>query len=266
MTDGMNSEVFAGATAYEELHVPALFRQWVDPVLDAAGVGPGQRVVDVACGTGVLARGASARVGASGSVVGVDADPGMLAVAARVGPAIDFRQAFAESLPLPDRSVDAVVSQFGMMFFTDRVGAAREMRRVLRDGGRLAVAVWDAIERQPAFAIEVDILDELVGKDAADVLRYPFALGDPEEVREIFGRAGLKDVRVETRSGTARYPSVRSLVDADLRGWLPLVGQHLTEETIERVLEAADREMSRFVTNDGVVFDAPAHIISGTKL
>lgn len=110
----------AGARAYEALHVPALFKQWCPRVLDAAGVESGHSVLDVACGTGVLAREAAARVGPAGQVAGVDPGRGMLAVARELAPKLEWLEATAESIPFGDRSFDAVVSQFGLMFFSDR--------------------------------------------------------------------------------------------------------------------------------------------------
>lgn len=265
MTDHASEAALAGARAYEALHVPALFQEWVEPVLDAAHVQRGQAVLDVACGTGVLARGARDRVGPLGSVIGVDPDPGMLGVAREIDASIDWREGVAESLPIEDASVDAVVSQFGMMFFIDREGAAREMLRVLRPEGRMAVAVWDALENQPAYATEVALLDELAGKEAGDALRAPFVLGDARRVRAVFKDTGFEDVRVESRTGVGRFPDIRTLVSADLRGWLPVMGVHLDEDTIAKVLEAADREMAHFVSDGKVVFDSPAHVISGTR-
>lgn len=265
MTGHASEKALAGARAYEALHVPALFQEWVEPVLDAAHVQPGQEVVDVACGTGVLARGARRRVGSSGSVIGVDPDAGMLGVARQIDPSVDWRQGVAESLPLRDRSVDAVVSQFGMMFFTDCDGSAKEMLRVLRPGGRMAVAVWDALENQPAYALEVMLLDEMAGKEAGDALRAPFVLGDAQQGRAVFEEAGFEDVQVETRMGTGRFPDIRTLVSADLRGWLPVMGVHLQEATIERILKAADRKMAHFISEGQVVFDCPGHVINGRR-
>ena len=115
------------AKVYESLFVPALFGQWAPEIGDAARVQPGQRVLDVACGTGVLARAILARTGPSGQVVGLDPNPGMLAVASELAPAVTWRQGAAESMPFPDQSFDAVVSQFGLMFFQDRQQAVREM-------------------------------------------------------------------------------------------------------------------------------------------
>jgi SAM-dependent methyltransferase len=130
------------AEVYEEFFVPALFREWAIRVADAADIQPGWRVLDVACGTGILARTIAERLGAKGSVVGLDLNEGMLQVAKRKAPAIEWRQGRAESLPFEAHSFDATVSQFGLMFFEDRRAALQEMARVLKPGGHLAVAVW----------------------------------------------------------------------------------------------------------------------------
>lgn len=265
MTEASQEQV-AAAEAYEKLHVPALFRQWAGPVLDAARVAQGQRVLDVACGTGVVARQALTRVGPEGFVAGVDPGAGMLAVAARLAPEVEWRQGTAEAIPYPDASFDAAVSQFGMMFFSDRQCALREMLRVAAPGGRLAVAVWEALERSEAYPIEVELLERLAGRPAADALRAPFVLGDPAELEALLRRAGVGSVAVETRRGTARFPSIRTMVEADLRGWLPVMGVELEEELIERILAEAEGALRQFVTRDGSVeFEAPAHIVTGRK-
>jgi SAM-dependent methyltransferase len=260
------SDQIAGAWAYEGLHVPALFRQWCPGVLDAAGVKPGHRVLDVACGTGVLAREAAQRVGPAGRVAGVDPGRGMLAVAAELAPDVEWREATAESLPYPDESFDAVVSQFGLMFFSDRSQALREMIRVLKPGGRLAVAVWDSLENSEAYPIEVELLQHLAGDAAADALRAPFVLGDTNALTALFERSGLKAVNVQTETGTARFPSIRTMVEADLRGWLPVMGVFLEDQQIQNILEKAELALADYVTREGdVVFDAPAHIVTGAK-
>jgi len=259
--DEPTKEEVAAAAAYQRLHVPALFGEWTEPVLDAASVDGGHRVLDVACGTGVLARAAHRRVGPGGATVGLDPSPGMLTVAEDLQPAIEWRRGVAEALPFPDASFDRVVSQFGMMFFSDRTAAVREMLRVLVPDGRLAVAVWDALERTPAYAIEVDILEAIAGAAAADALRAPFALGDPDRFREVVEGGGAASASVSTHTGTARFPSIRTMVEADLRGWLPVMGVVLTEEQIRRILADAERELAPFVVATGeVVFDSPAHV------
>ena len=248
--EAASGEEIAAAEAYEGLHVPALFGQWPPLVLEKARVQRGQRVLDVACGTGILARHALTLVGATGWVAGLDAGPGMLAVANRLAPAIDWRGGAAESLPFDDASYDAVVSQFGLMFFQDRHEALREMLRVLVPDGRMAVAVWETLENWEAYPIEVELLERLAGSEAAEALRAPFVPGNSSELSALFEEAGVRSVEVTTHHGVARFPSIRVMVEADLRGWLPVMGVVLEEDLIE-TRNALNRYRSRLAARKG---------------
>lgn len=255
-----------GAWAYEDLHVNALFRQWAEPVLDAAAVTAGESVLDVACGTGVLARTARARVGSTGSVTGLDVNPGMLAVARSIEPEVTWVEGDAAELPFEDGVFDAVACQFGLMFFPDPAHAVREMLRCVKPGGRVAVAVWESLERSQAYPISVQLLNDRAGEAAADALRAPFRMGDTDLVRAVFERAGAPDATIDTQHRDATFPSIRSMVEADLRGWLPVMGVHLTEDVIESLLAEAEEALGGFVVPGGaMVFDAPAHIVSATR-
>lgn len=254
------------ANAYEALFVAALFGQWAPKVADAAQIQPGQRVLDVACGTGILAREIAPRVGSVGRVVGIDPSPGMVAVAKQLAPAIEWREGVAESLPFPDQSFDAVVSQFGLMFFTDCRQALREMLRVLTPGGRLAVAVWDSLDNIPAYASEVALLERMAGRQGADALRAPFVLGDRKDLATLFSEAGVASAQVTTHRGTAQFPSIRTMVEADLRGWLPVMGVILSEDQIDLILQEARKALSSYATADGeVTFHLSAHLVTAKK-
>ena len=254
------------AGAYEALFVPALFGQWAARVADIAQIKPGQRVLDVACGTGILAREIAPRTGSAGHVVGIDASPGMLAVAKELESSIEWREASAESLPFPDRSFDMVASQFGLMFFTDRHRAIREMLRVLIPNGRLVVAVWDSLDNNPAYAAEVALLERVGGQRAADAVRAPFVLGDRHNLARLFEDAGAKAVEVTTHQGMAQFPSIRVMVEADLRGWLPVMGVMLTEEEISRILHDAEPALSSYATTDKrIAFPLSAHLVTASR-
>ncbi len=253
----------AGARAYEELHVTALFQQWTGPLLDAAQVAAGDNVLDVACGTGILARDALERVAPTGSVTGLDIGPGMLAVAEEIAPRVTWLEGDATQLPFDDDHFDAVLSQFGLMFFADREQAVAEMLRCTKPGRRIAVAVWDSLDRSEAFPITVDLLQRRAGEAAADALTTPFVLGSTDVLKRIFEDAGASMPFIETRNGTARFPSVRSMVEADLRGWLPIMGVVLDDDLIEEILTEADVVLHQYVHSDGTMtFDAPAHIVT----
>lgn len=147
------------ADVYERALVPAVFAPWAPQVVALAEPRPGERVLDVACGTGVVARLASQRVGRIGKVVGLDLNPGMLAVAAAsaagqssAAAPITWQEASAIKMPLPDAAFDIVYCQLGLQFFPDRPAALREMYRVLVPGGRLGLMVWRGIEHSPGSA------------------------------------------------------------------------------------------------------------------
>lgn len=253
----------AAATAYEELLVPALFAHWAPLVADAAEIGPGDRVLDVACGTGVLARAAAQRVGPAGVVTGLDPGAGMLEVARRRAPGIQWREGVAESLPFADSSFDAVVSQFGLMFFPDREAALGEMLRVLKPDGRMAVAVWNVLEENPAYATEVEILRRHAGEEAAAALTAPFPLGDLDALSALFAGVGARNLHIETAAGTARFPSVRAMIEADIHGWLPLAGHELSREQAELIVGDAEKLLDRYVAADGTMsFPMSAHIVT----
>lgn len=266
MTEPTRQDQIDAASAYEALFVPALFGQWAPKVADAAQIRAGQRVLDVACGTGILAREAASRAGSNGYVAGIDPSPGMIAVAEQLAPGVEWREGIAESLPFPDRSFDAVVSQFGLMFFTDRRKALREMLRVLAPGGRLAVAVWDGLDNIPAYASEVALLEQTAGQRAADALRAPFVLGNRNDLSALFAAGGAPAAEITTHHGAGQFPSIRTMVEADLRGWLPVMGVILTEDQIARVLRSAETALNSYVAADGrVAFRLSAHLITATK-
>lgn len=253
------------AEVYDELFVPALFEQWGDVVAGAAGIGTGQHVLDVACGTGVLAAAAARRVGHDGMVTGIDPGDDMIAVARHKHPGIDWQSGRAESLPFPDGSFDAVVSQFGFMFFEDQSGALREMWRVLRPGGRLAVAVCDAIDHSPGYSVLTELLHRLFGHDVAESMRAPFSCGDAEQLRAICDEAGLANAAITRHEGTVRFSSIRSLVGTE-RACVWTLGGLLNDEQFDRLTRTAEESLAPFVTQAGdVAFSMPALIITDTR-
>jgi len=254
----------SAADVYEEFFVPALFAQWVEPVADAARLADGHRVLDVACGTGVLAREASKRVRPRGSVIGLDRNDGMLAVARRRSDGIEWRPGRAEALPFPDGCFDAVISQFGLMFFEDRGAALSEMWRVLQPGGRLAVAVWDTLDHAPGYAAMTALLQRLFGEPVADALRAPYVLGDPESLSRLFAEAGIPGARVATQDGTATFPSIESWVHTDVKGWT--LADLIDDGQYEILRREAMRDLEAFVEPKGAVsFRHPAHIVTAAK-
>jgi SAM-dependent methyltransferase len=252
------------AEVYESCFVPAIFGAWASPVADAAGIRRGNKVLDVGCGTGVLAREALRRVGQEGQVVGLDLNEGMLAVAARSEPKIEWRRGDAASLPFGDVSFDVVVSQFALMYFPDRAASLREMWRALGPGGRLAVAAWAPIEHARGYQILVEIAARQCGPEAADVLAAPFVLGDPVELAKLFVNSGISGANVTLHEGSIRFPSVEEFIRIEVKG-SPLADM-LSDDMMQALAAESEHALVEFVVPSGeIIMPMDAHIVTASK-
>ncbi len=212
----------AGMQAYEDALVGAVFMPWGEYLLNALGVTPGESLLDLATGPGTVARLASSRLGPSGYVLGTDLSDAMLAIAEAKGSVpggspIEYRRSPAVPLDAPAGAFDVVCCQHGFQFFPDRPAAVAEMRKVLRSGGRLGLAVWAGIELCPPFAAVKDAINEIMGVEAAE--RYangPWGLHAPAELAEMVSGAGFTDVSVEEVRLPVRFEEGASQLDRSL--------------------------------------------------
>jgi SAM-dependent methyltransferase len=252
------------AEVYESCFVPAIFGAWATRVADAAGIRTGNRVLDVGCGTGVLAREARSRVGREGQVVGLDLNEGMLAVATRTEPNIEWRQGDAASLPFEDASFDVVVSQFALMYFPDRATSLGEMWRTLEPGGRLAIAAWAPIGHARGYQILADIAARQCGGDAADVLAAPFVLGDQAELAKLFVDSGISGANVTLHEGSIQFPSVEEFIRIEVKG-SPLADM-VSDDAMETLAAESESALAEFVVPSGeIVMPMDAHIVTASK-
>ena len=252
------------ATYYEENFVPTLFEPWAPVIIDTAEIAPRHRVLDVACGSGVVTRHIASLTENRERPSGIDISAGMIEIARSISPEIDWEIGDALSLPYAENQFDRVVCQFGLMFFTDRVQALREMVRVLKPDGRLAVSVWNSLDNNPGFATKVDILQEIAGSQAADALRAPFCLGSPAVLKQICNEAGLRNFELATHTGKACFEDLKEFVDAELRGWLPIMNVHLNEPEIESIYQACRCQLGHYNSNSGrFTMPTSAHIFTG---
>jgi ubiquinone/menaquinone biosynthesis C-methylase UbiE len=205
----------SAADLYERYLVPAITSLWAADLVERAAPAPGERILDIACGTGIVARLAAERMGA-GQVVGLDLNPGMLAVARSVSgghnPPIEWQQGSALELPFRDGSFDVALCQLGLQFFPDRTVALGEMLRVLVPGGRLALSVYSAIEQTPVALALAQALDRHLGPGASAVKRSEHVLADADELHQLVADAGFTDVTLEPVTQTIRFASPRDYV------------------------------------------------------
>jgi len=205
---------------FERYLVPAVTAPWAADLVAVADPPLGARVLDVACGTGIAARLAAERVGPAGHVVGLDLNPGMLAVARGLPPLpgapITWQEANAVALPFPESTFDVVLCHQGLQFFPDRLAAPREMHRVLEPGGRLALSVYSAIEHNPATQAMADALARHGAPQAAAIKRAEHALADADALHALLTEAGFRDIALRTATLTVRLPSPQAYVQIQL--------------------------------------------------
>jgi len=255
---------------YERILVPAVLQPLSERVLDLASPKEGERVLDLACGTGLLARAVAPIVGSNGAVVGVDVLPGMLAIARSLpspdGPAIEWIESDATTLDLPDASFDLVLCQQGLQFFPDREATAAEVRRVLAPGGRFVAAVWQSIQHQPFWrgftAIESRNLAPM-GLAPEDVT-LPFSWGDPEALRGLLEGSGFDGVEVSTAMIMANFAAETFVEDLEYP-YGALVHGFLEDPDAFATYVAAVREQSvdlldPYIRGDRLMFETPANL------
>jgi SAM-dependent methyltransferase len=253
---------------YERELVPAVFGSWAPILVELADPKPGERVIDIACGTGIVARIAAVKVRQRGAVAGVDLNPGMLNVArlctATEGAAsVQWKEASADKLPFPDGSFDVAYCQLGLQFFTDRQAALHEMRRVLSTKGRLAVMVWCGIQESPGFDIFAMMLERNVSSAAATIMRAPFGLSDATELSRLVEDAGFQDIKVQRRIGAVEFPSVERFVLSYVAG-SPLAGHvsQASDAARENLTAETELALEKYVGDRGLSFPIAAHILT----
>lgn len=227
---------------YERYFVPAIAEPVAKELIETASLRPGEYVLDVACGTGVVARMAAERVGADGRVVGTDINPGMLAVARSVGSPgipIEWREAPAEGLPFPDQTFDVVLCQLSLQFFPDKSGALKEMRRVLKTGDRVAINVPGTITRP--FVIMADTLARHIDTELKGFVYQVFSLDDEAELRRLLKGAGFRAVHSEARAETFRLPAPKDFL------W-----QYIYSTPLREAVDSADEDRRRAVEREVV--------------
>jgi SAM-dependent methyltransferase len=251
----------AAAEAYERYMVPAFFGPFAERLIELAAPRPADRVLDVACGTGIVARRIAPRVS---SVTGLDLNAGMLDVARAAEPTIEWLEADACALPLPDAAFDLVLSQQGVQFLPDPATGLREMRRVLAPGGRLAVSVWRDAVHSPGWLRLAEALDRHAG-EAGTIMRAPFSLSDAAELRGLVHSAGFRDVSVRIRMLPVRFPSASDLLSR-LEVASPLAGplSALSRETREVLARDFAIALRPHTDDDGVCFPMETHIVTAS--
>jgi len=249
---------------YEQALVDSLFRPWAKLVLEDVELATGDRVLDVACGTGIVARLAKERLGDAGRVVGVDLSPAMLAVARRVAPGIDWKEADAGDPALSGgEQFDVIICQQGLQFFPDRAAAAHQMRRALAPGGRLAVSTW-----RPDG--EVPLLHELravAERHLGPIVDRRHSLGEAGPIEALLREAGFRSVRSRNVSQIIRFRdgSVFVRLNAMALVGMSAASKGMGNEERQAVATAIANDSAEVVTpyteGAGLAFELSANVV-----
>ena len=260
-----------GPEAYERYIAQPFLTPCAPDLIEAAAVTAGDRVLDIACGTGAVARSAARRVGATGQVVGMDLNTGMLDFArlrVQQDPeaAIEWRPSDVAALDAPDTSFDVVLCQQGMQFFPDKAAALREMFRVLVPGGRVAFSVLRAIHYNPYQQAVADALARHVGPNVATVIHTPFALDDATTLRHLTTTAGFRDVHIQIAIKVCRHPSLQELVP----GYLAATPAADTVAALDDSVQAAivqdvQAALQAYMDDDGLAVPLDFHVVTAQK-
>jgi len=252
---------------YERYFVPAIGAPLAADLISLARLKDGERVLDVACGTGVVARYAVQQVGDAGKVVGLDVNPGMLAVARMVAPAskaLDWQEASADSIPLPSDSFDVVLCQMGLQFMLDKQAALREMRRVLVAGGRFLLNVPGPTPRMMAMFEEG--LARHVGVETAGFVEQVFSLHDTDEIRRLIEDAGFEQVEIKAASKSLQLPPPKEFFWQYVNS-TPLAGAvaQADDEQLQLLERDVVKAWSEFVEDGKFAMDVRMVVVTARK-
>jgi ubiquinone/menaquinone biosynthesis C-methylase UbiE len=258
------------AAAYQRFLVPAVTGPWAELLVERVALRAGERVLDVACGTGAVARLAAQRVGTAGHVTALDINSRMLEVGQSLPPvagaAIGWREASALAMPLPDATFDVVTCQLGLQFLPDQPAALREMRRVLSNTGRLALSVYGPIEHNPTTYALSESLDRRVRPGASLAKRTEHALADRDELHALVAEAGFEAIRISTEHITVALPSAAEYVRIQLTA-TPLARLFIDFEDAERqrmlseIIDDLDAALARYTRADGLFYPQESHLV-----
>ena len=261
---------FTGTAAenYQRFFVPAIATPVSVDLLRAARLTSGARVLDVACGTGLIARLAAEQVGSTGSVAAVDIAPDMIdvatTVAAPAGADIDWHVGDAAALSMPDDTYDVVLCQMGLMFMEDRPAALSHMRRVLASGGRLVVNTPGRI--QPVFELMEQAIVDHISAELGGFVRAVFSMHDPDAVATLLRAAGLDDASSTERTASLRLPSPAEFLwqYVSLTPMAPFVAQATDEARAALERQVID-DWQPYVIDGATVVEQPMVIATGRK-
>ena len=256
----------SGPEAYEQFLVPSIFTPWAERLVEHANLQEGDRVLDVGCGTGIVARRAAAHIGEQGTVIGIDINEEMLEVAKTAAsgltPTVEWRQGDATALPFSDEAFDTIFCQQALQFIDDPAVALREMHRVLAPDGRIAISVLRSLAFNAGYDKLAEALERCAGAEAGMMMRSPFRGYSREELHALAEDAGFGEPVVTIQISSVRYPSAEEFVRREAAS-SPLAGLlgSLDRDVRETLLEDVEEVLQDYIDDQGIVIPLDSHVL-----
>ena len=253
---------------YERFLVPAKFGPWAADLVALADPQPGERVLDAACGTGIVTRLVVPKVGTTGKVVGLDLNAGRLAVAQSLSEmCIEWREGNVEGLPFLNAEFDLICCQQGFQFFPDKLAASREMFRVLDSEGRIALNVWRPIEHQPGAFAMAKALGRHVSAEAEAFRHTPFARGEAEAIEAPMKEAGFRDIVIRPTIKTVHFPSAEAFTIRYISGIAPLARMvsEVDDTARDGLLHDVSTALKSYMGADGLAIPTESYLATANK-
>jgi ubiquinone/menaquinone biosynthesis C-methylase UbiE len=260
-----------GPETYERYIVSTWMADWAPDLIRAGGAGPGKKVLDAACGTGIVARKAAGLVRPGGRIAALDANEGMLRVGKRCAgqegaAGIEWRHGDICRMPFSSGEFDTVLCHQGLQFFPDKAAALREMRRVLAPGGRLAIGVWGRAEKSPHVPVICNVFSEFFGEESTAMFRVACSLSDRKVLEGLVQDAGFSGIRIHYRVKIAHHPSLSEFLPAYFSAF-PVAAQisAMKEEERTRMFCTIATALADYTENGGLAVPTENIIVTAEK-
>lgn len=262
MSDKFSYQLDLDAAKFYETHfVPTIFKNWSEILLDKTPLKFSDKLLDVACGTGIVARQARKRELHIDNIYGIDLNQGMIKVAEELAPGINWVQGSADEMTFENDFFDKVVCQFGLMFFPKKVNALNELNRVRKKDGKIIMGIWNSLEENEAYYDLLELVEEVLDSETAEILKAPFKLGKKEDICELIEQSELTNYNIETVISEIQFPSIKYWIDCDIKA--STIANSISDEQYKMLLSRGQNKLSKYIPNEDFVnIKMSAHLVS----
>lgn len=255
-----------GPDVYERFIVPAYTRAWAEEMVNRACLCKGEKILDAACGTGLVARMAAEEQCSTDLIFGVDVNTVMLKKAQEIEENINWHQSDVTNMPFPDNHFNVIFCQQGLQYFPDPSLALKEMKRVLAENGRILLSVWRPIRYSPFYESLCEVLEKYVNKNSASLLSAAFNFGDYAKLKALFSTIGFNSIKINIVVKQMHYFPFDEFVMGGIMA-TPFFKdiQEMKESKREEMLLEITRLNQDYIDDNGLAAPLESYIVNAKK-